>query len=113
MLIFVLLYIRWYNDTKTTNVCTVCFSMSAKGFRNLLQYISTLDKPHRERIYYELQHSIFPSSASIRVIDELRDKRYAKGFTCAHCKSCSVVVLANIMVVNDINVKIAVRLLAT
>jgi transposase-like protein/IS1 family transposase len=65
--------------------------MSAKGFRNLLQYISTLDKPHQERIYYELQRSIFPSSASTHVINELRDKRYAKGFTCAHCKSCSVV----------------------
>ncbi|MCM3728531.1 hypothetical protein M3226_23055 [Neobacillus cucumis] len=54
--------------------------MSAKGFRNLLQYISTLDKPHQERIYYELQRSIFPSFASTPVINEIRDKRYAKGF---------------------------------
>ncbi|MED4727222.1 IS1595-like element ISAnmi1 family transposase [Aneurinibacillus migulanus] len=65
--------------------------MSAKGFRNLLQYISSMDKPHQERIYYEIQRKIFPSNATTRVIDELRDKRYSKGFNCAHCKSNSVV----------------------
>ncbi|MCM3671979.1 IS1595 family transposase [Mesobacillus maritimus] len=65
--------------------------MSAKGFRNLLQYISTLDKPRQERIYYEIQRKIFPSTASIRVIDELRDKRFSKGFNCPHCKSNGVV----------------------
>jgi hypothetical protein len=43
--------------------------MNAKGFRNLLKYVSSLDKPHQERIYYELQRVIFPSNASIHVIN--------------------------------------------
>lgn len=65
--------------------------MSAKCLRNLLKYASSLDKPHQERIYYELQHKIFPYSSSIHVIDELREKRFAKGFNCAHCKNDSIV----------------------
>jgi transposase-like protein/IS1 family transposase len=65
--------------------------MGSKSFRNLLKYVSSLDKPHQERIYYELQRAIFPSGASIHVIDELRDKRFAKGFNCVHCNGNSVV----------------------
>jgi transposase-like protein len=65
--------------------------MSGKGFRNLLKFISTLDKPRQERIYYELQHHIFPSYASVRVVDELRDKRFAEGFVCPHCDSKEIV----------------------
>src|SRR4051794_39814090 len=88
-----------------TNVCTGCFSMGAKGFRNLLQYVSSLDKPHQERIYYELQRRIFPSSATIHVIDELRDKRFARGFSVPIVKVIQSFALVNTLVVNVTNVK--------
>lgn len=62
-----------------------------KVFAIYFNNIATLDKPHQERIYYEIQRNIFPSSASNRVIDKLRDKRFAKGFNRAYCTSSSVV----------------------
>ncbi|MGM9986220.1 MAG: IS1595 family transposase [Bacillaceae bacterium] len=59
-----------------------------KAFNNLLKHLSSLNPTQKEGAYQLLKRYVEPtSSATGRLINEMREARFKEGFECPHCSS--------------------------
>ena len=66
----------------------------SEAYSNLLKHLGKLHPTEQERVYHWLKRYVDPVySVGGRLLDEMREMRFSKGFECPHCtRFCSGVV---------------------